>query len=778
MRCLESRQNDRVIPELLSPAGSYDTAVAVINAGADAVYLGGELYSARAYAENLTTERLLRVLDYAHLKDRRVYITINTLLKNNELEETLYDYFLPLYEGGVDGVIVQDMGVVDFLSAEFPGVPLHISTQVGVSTLEGVRFFEHRGIKRIVLSRELSLNDISYIHDNSNMELEVFGHGALCYSYSGKCLISGMIGGRSANRGRCAGACRLPFSVLGDIKEEERYPLSLKDLSTLHLIPQLSKAGVASLKIEGRMKQTRYAAGVTAVYRKYLDIYRERGDERFKVSDEDANLILELGNRNGFTDGYLTGKRENMVSMSSGSHIRGKAEEGRESGDGTQKAQEPDVTYEAEELKEPVDARLVLRRDVPARLMLEWNDIRVEVEGSAPSAAKKLPMEMEDVRKKISSSGDSLFYFRSLETEMDDDIFLPVSAVKGIRRDALAKLRTIALTDFLRKKSKGEPGEEPAEEKTDGSVPDSRPMSRAVYAGNEKSDIGISVSVLSRDQLISVLEHSPDRVIMDFFLYETLLFDNDPDILKMLDAYSSSSDKTLAVRLPGIFDRGIVDRVKSVVQKNALDILFVCDSFDAVGMLEECEIPLNRVIAGDGMYSFSDRAGKYFLRQGVAELTAPYEISKKELFCRDNSDTTIPVYGAIPVMYSAQCVLKNSGICIAGKEPAVKRLRLKGQGYLINELLTDRKKRSLPLICGCECGCTNVYYNPDKLFLLHCMREIMPLGARYIRLDMTDETPEQCDDIITAAKKAMAGEKILPEEHTKFFTKGHFKRGV
>ena len=755
MRCLESRQNHNSIPELLSPAGSFDTAVAVINAGADAVYLGGELFSARAYAENLSTERLLRLLDYAHLKDRRVYITINTLLKNSELEETLYDYFLPLYEGGVDGVIVQDMGVVAFLTGEFPKVPIHISTQAGVSTLEGVQFFEHRGIKRIVLSRELSLDEITYIHDNSNTELEVFGHGALCYSYSGRCLLSGMIGGRSANRGKCAGACRLPFSITGDEKNAgERYPLSLKDLSTINLIPRIAKAGVASLKIEGRMKQTRYAAGVTAIYRKYLDLYGCEGEKNYRVSDEDAKYLAELGNRSGFTDGYLTGRRYDMISMSSGSHTRAAAGE-----HGAEEA--VNGAADISEIKEPVSAKLILKKDYPAQLTLETNGISVKVQGAAPQAAKSVPLEASDVKKKISATGDSLFNFSELETEMDSDVFMPVSALKSIRRDALEKLKSEMLKGFKR-----EHIETKREER------DKKP------ATDTAKDCKISVSVLTGEQLDRVLDFSPERVIADWFLYENILCETkESDTLKALNEYMIADGKSFAVRLPGIFDRDMAARISGFLKNTDDEVLFVCDSFDALGVLEKNGIDPGRVIAGDGLYSFSDRAGEYFLGQGIREICAPYEISKKELRHRQNSDTTLPVYGAVPVMYSAQCVLKNTGKCLKSKGAEAPKNRLY-QGCLIADYLRDRKGRSLAFICGCESGCTNIYYNPDKLFLLHCMDEIIPLGVKYIRIDFTDETPEKCTGILNAAVAALRGERITPEDYEEYFTKGHFKRGV
>ncbi|MGN0291167.1 MAG: peptidase U32 family protein [Lachnospiraceae bacterium] len=254
---------------------------AVIKAGADAVYVGGSAFGARAYANNFSKEELLEALDYAHIHNRQVYLTVNTLLKENELREELYDYLLPYYEQGLDAVIVQDFGVMNFIKEAFPGLSIHASTQMTVTGVDGAAFLQSQGASRVVTARELSFDEIKKIKEATGVEIESFVHGALCYCYSGQCLMSSMLGGRSGNRGRCAQPCRLPYEVLDSRKKsickEANYILSPKDLCTASMIPELAECGIDSFKIEGRMKQAEYAAGVTSIYRKYVDRYEHYG---------------------------------------------------------------------------------------------------------------------------------------------------------------------------------------------------------------------------------------------------------------------------------------------------------------------------------------------------------------------------------------------------------------------------------------------------------------------------------------------------------------------
>ena len=299
--------------ELLAPAGSLAGLKAVIAAGADAVYVGGTRFGARAYADNPGEEDLLYGIDYAHLRGAKVYMTVNTLLKEEEMD-SLCSYMEPYVRCGLDAVLVQDFGVLMMLREAFPDLPLHASTQMTVTGPEGAALLRDYGVTRVVPARELSLRELIRIKEISGLEVETFVHGALCYCYSGACLMSSMIGGRSGNRGRCAQPCRL-LNLLNDKtgfdgstsileRKEARHFMSPKDLCTIDLLPEMVQAGIDSLKIEGRMKKPEYAAGVVSVYRACLD--RAMTDpDHYRVSEEEHRILYDLYNRSGFTDGYF-----------------------------------------------------------------------------------------------------------------------------------------------------------------------------------------------------------------------------------------------------------------------------------------------------------------------------------------------------------------------------------------------------------------------------------------------------------------------------------------
>ena len=303
--------------ELLAPAGSYEGFEAAIGAGADAVYVGGAAFGARAYAKNFGEEELLRAIDTAHIHGRKLYLTVNTLLKNRELSEQLYDYLLPYYKEGLDAVIVQDMGVFKMIREMFPGMHLHASTQMTVTGPEGMKFLEEQGASRVVTARELSLEEIRRMHETSPIEIESFVHGALCYSYSGQCLMSSILGGRSGNRGRCAQPCRLPYQTAlccGENgrrsekrKAQELCPLSLKDISTIEILPQILEAGVTSLKIEGRMKTALYVATVARTYRKAIDDYK-KDPALYKANMEWYRQEIGKCTYREFTTGFYFGR--------------------------------------------------------------------------------------------------------------------------------------------------------------------------------------------------------------------------------------------------------------------------------------------------------------------------------------------------------------------------------------------------------------------------------------------------------------------------------------
>lgn len=312
--------------EVLAPAASYEGMRAAMNAGCDAVYIGGSRFGARAYADNPDEDTLLRAIGEAHIRGKKLYLTVNTLLKERELSKELYSFIEKYYQQGLDAVIVQDVGVMRFIHRNFPELPIHASTQMTLMTAQGANLLKNYGVTRLVTARELSFEEIRAIRENTELEIETFVHGALCYCYSGQCLMSSIIGGRSGNRGRCAQPCRMPYQFYSDNQrvssEQERFLLSPKDINTLALIPELVEAGVDSFKIEGRMKRPEYAAAVSGLYRKYINLYQELGREGYTACLEgeefkkDMLVLQDVYNRGGFSEGYgKTYHGKSMMSM-------------------------------------------------------------------------------------------------------------------------------------------------------------------------------------------------------------------------------------------------------------------------------------------------------------------------------------------------------------------------------------------------------------------------------------------------------------------------------
>ena len=423
--------------ELLAPAGSYESFLGAIHAGADAVYLGGVKYGARAFAENFDEETLCRAIYYAHLFDRKVYLTLNTLMKQSELDE-VEEFLMPFYNAGLDGVIVQDLGLMSFLKRTFPLLELHISTQMAVTGPYSVRMLREEGAVRVVPARELSLKEMELLK-KEGLEIETFIHGAMCYCYSGQCFFSSFLGGRSGNRGKCAQSCRLPYQVnladkgISKVKKEE-YPLSLKDMCSIELVPELIRAGIDSFKIEGRMKRPEYVAGVTAIYRKYIDLCYKNNLQSIKVEKQDWEALKSLYIRTDIQDGYY--KRHNgkeMVTIHKPSY----------SGIDEEFAASIYERYVKQPLKAEVSGFVTLKKGQPAALQLMFKDQVVYLEGNVVDSAQKRPVSREDVEKQMNKTGNTDFVFSFLETDMDEDIFIPLKAINELRRQAFEELEQL-----------------------------------------------------------------------------------------------------------------------------------------------------------------------------------------------------------------------------------------------------------------------------------------------------------------------------------------------
>ena len=402
------RRND--LPELLAPAGSMEALYAAVEAGADAVYLGGKLYGARAFAKNFDEEGIRAAVRYCHLHGVRVYVTVNTLLFDKELSDALrYLHFL--YEAGVDAIISADLGLISLLRRQLPDLEIHASTQMSLHNAEGVRFAESLGITRAVVARECSLADIRTIVNESPLEIEVFLHGALCVCHSGQCLFSSLVGGRSGNRGECAQPCRLPYNG------KDRYPLSLKDLSLSGHVRELIDLGVSSLKIEGRMKSPSYVYGVTSIYRRLLD-------EGRNATPEENRALASLFSRGGFTDGYAVGRCERPMTG-----IRSEEDKERS------RALEERVFVPK---KKRVHAVASFCLDHPSHMTASDGIRSVTVMGDTPSVAQNSPLKFEDLQTRLCKMGNTLLSLSpdDLLVELDDGINLPPSAINALRRAA------------------------------------------------------------------------------------------------------------------------------------------------------------------------------------------------------------------------------------------------------------------------------------------------------------------------------------------------------
>ena len=705
-------------PELLSPAGDFETLLSVVNAGADAVYLGMQRFGARAYAKNFTKEELLEGLSYAHLHHAKLYLTVNTLYKEEELPELLFE-LEPFYAAGLDGVIVQDFGAFSLIRKSFPRLSLHASTQMAVTGAEGAALLKSMGAERVVLARELTLPEIRHVSETVDIELECFIHGALCYGFSGLCLMSSMLGGRSGNRGRCAGTCRLPFSVNGG---EPCYPLSLKDLCTIELLPDILDAGVRSLKIEGRMKSPEYAGGVTSIYRKYLDriLSGKAGD--YRVEEEDRRALLDLGNRTGFTRGYYEKRNDpGMVTVETPSHSHA-ADETLKDRYGHFREKQPVL----------ITGHAVLRKGKPTSLTAEWEGTSVTAYGTAPTEAKNRPLTKENVREKLLKTGDTSFAFQELSIDMEEDLFLPVRELNELRRSALTFLLHQLSEPFARHDASvigsGEKGKKRREEAP-----------------------RITVHLMNRSLLQTVLaEKKADTVILDSALYkrESLLSSLSRDI-----DLCREHGKSVRFALPYIFrmdTAAFFDRIWPELTMLSPDELMIRNP-DEIGFLLRHPFENDRVVLDERLYAWSTASAECFREIGFWHLTLPLELSFRELSALPAGEAELIVYGRIPLMITAGCIRKNFSVCD------------QRNGEMT---LTDRFHKVFPVKMLCD-PCVNLIYNPDIYRISEDTEDIKSISPASIRYSFTFETPEEVSEVLSGIKN----ERVT-------YTRGHLRKGI
>ena len=677
--------------ELLAPAGSLEILKGVIESGADAVYVGGSMFGARVYANNFTEEELLEAIDFAHLRGVKVYLTVNTLIKNSEFSK-LYDYLLVYYKRGLDAVIVQDLGVVKAIHEYFPSMEIHTSTQMTVTGADGVRFLSQFGVTRVVMAREVSLAEMKRIHEETGMELEAFVHGALCYSYSGQCLFSSILGGRSGNRGRCAQPCRLPYTVEG---KKDEYILSLKDMCGIKALDKLHDAGVYSLKIEGRMKQLEYACGVVKYYRSYID-------SKKPVSDADYDRIKALGNRCGFTDRYYFDHNgSDMVTYVKPNFVSNAAEPS------------------PEKRKLSIEGELVLREGEPGSLTVKRGDVTYKASIEPVSAALKAPLDKKAAIDRINKTGDTDFEFSHIKAQIGENVFVPNGALNKLRRDAISGLCDKLLKKYYRND----------ERYTDMSrltvLPEHVVKSDAAH-DEAINDYTTICSCMTRAQLDTLISYECfDVFYLDFDMYDrkTLIQQFADDVQSL-----TKRNKKVYLMLPTIFRADSSDYFVSIAKE--LDKVsfegFVVKNYEELYQTENL-FTGKKVILDHNMYTFNDVSKSAFFEHGVSGDTVPLELNSREIMHRNNIGSQMIVYGYYPLMTTANCVHKNTKGC----DKKQKLIYLK-----------DRYNKSFAVCNNCK-ECYNTIYNSLPTMLTKNIGKLKEAGIRSFRYSFTIETPKQ-----------------------------------
>ncbi len=789
-------------PEILAPAGSMQALKAAVCAGADAVYLGGDKFGARAYADNFDTPTLLEGIEYCHLYGVKVYLTINTLFRNAEMD-LLYDYLLPFYEAGLDAVIVQDLGVMYYVHMQFPDLPIHASTQMTITTPYAYELLRNYGVTRVVPARELSLEELSAMKNvPSPPELEVFVQGALCYCYSGQCLMSSFLGGRSGNRGRCAQPCRLPYKAIGNFGEVSRvegdYLLSPRDLCGLDSIGGLIQRGIDSFKIEGRMKKPEYVAACVRGYRTVVDAYYE-GTLTEELIQQQTREMAAVFNRGGFTKGYYNQhngkdmmsteqpgnagvcigyvkdilKNRLSISLACDVHkgdllaLQGKPDwiyltsnlEGEKDsiltlnaprtqeirvGQPVNRMQDALLCKELENLIQTqkvifIDAKVRLIEGEQAALTLFYDDKKTSYEktviGEIVQPAKKQPLDRNLVLDKICQLGDTRYRIRNIEVELSGNAFVPVKALKDLRRTAFLQLEKAIISSYRRKAS------------------DKRIMDREVWKenqwGTELDEVNTPVIEISSMEQWKGLESY--KFMKDVYL--DLQYFSVEDIIELLD---SRQEFSFYIALPAIMRKESIKELDRILRISADNLAgVVVRNLDTYAYLWRKKYDKQWVLDST-LYAMNDYAAQLY-REIHPDLviTLPVELNEKELMQLGyrSYHAEIEVYGYQQLMVSAQCICKNAFSCNGNSD------------WLT---ITDRYQKEFYGKAVCK-YCYNLIYNglPTAIWDMTCGDSWSGIRPR---LHFTRESREETIQILNAY---MNKEKISGQR-----TKGHFNRGV
>ncbi len=749
--------------ELLAPAGSLEAFEAAVNAGADAVYLAGSKFGARAYAENFDSETLHQVLRTAHLCGVRINVTVNTLTRQEELPGVL-EFLGPLYEDGLDAVIVQDLGVMQMLHREMPDLALHASTQLSVTNADAVQFLARLGVTRVVPARELSLAEIRDLKRELPIEVETFIHGAMCYCYSGKCLFSSFLGGRSGNRGRCAQPCRLPYRILDpegrrtgeDAARKEYYPLSMRDMQTVQILPELIEAGIDSFKIEGRMKKPEYAAGTVRIYRKYIDLYyrlcKEGRREEYRVEPEDLQELSELYIRSERSEGYYhCYNGRNFVTLGE---------------PGYSGAEEALLTKLRSGYVHPVtgvpvgmDARFAAGERNRLTVRALSSGVSFTAEGEKADTAKNRPMTAEVFEKNLGKTGGTVFVPKCVRADVEGAVFVPVGGINALRREALAGLEQKLLNDYNQKRMYAlrKVREEIAKSLSDGGIDEDESKtvreSVGISAGRFDavpdsdgvlSGIGLIAVVLNEEQADAARRGGADLIIDD-------------------SASFSGIGKGEFVALPyavrgknHAFMERVLQDLRGGIYRGAL-----VRNIEGLWFLRRGGYR-GIILADSSLYCWNRESRKALAGEADA-FVYPLELSGRELSetFPGEADSILMVYGRVPMMISAGCVRKTEKLC-RGKE----------EGFYF---LEDRMGEHFPVRTVCT-QCTNIVYNSVPLSLHRAWSDTLFRRTRAKMLVFTTESAEE-----TAAATALfrdIQDGLMAEEPTYRYTAGHYKKGA
>ena len=794
--------------ELLSPVGDFECLKAAVQNGANSVYLGASSFSARAKATNFGSKELLNAIKYAKLRNVSVHLALNTLIKNDEFESAV-NLAIDAYNMGVDAIIVQDLGLATYLLKNYPEIPLHASTQMTVHNLDGVKQLENLGFTRVVLSRELTLDEIKYIRENTNIELEVFIHGALCISYSGQCLLSSAIGGRSGNRGLCAQPCRLPYEVIEESKSkkltlDKGYVLSPRDNCAIELLPELIKLGIDSFKIEGRMKTPYYVGVVTRTYRKYIDLVLNNieldneslrnliKDNLNKTNPEtglsDREELTQVFNRGGFSTGHFRPNRNlifkdkpnnmgfyigtishinenkghltlmledtlsvgdkisinnesytvselmidnrNYETLSKGKRVKigrmkGKISVGskiyRIETAKLNKSISPTFKEDKNFKKILINGKITVKENTPLSLKV-WSDegfyknleFNAETE-FIPMIAQNKPITKEKVLEQISKTGNTEFEFTNFDIDLDDNLFLPMSALNDLRRIALEGLEQLVLNTYKRNNSNI-----------------SIDINNESLISNLDTDkqISLLINLIDLNNDYTSLEGIDKLYIpLKYFIlpkYETLL-------------KNLANNFNLYVYMPHIILDSRQKNINFNKIKDTFNIKgFVISHISQIETLKDFNLEL---IGNFNLNIYNNFSIQKLKDLNLNTITLSPELEKfeiNEVTSHLNTNSEIIVYGKLPVMTNQYCYLGKSNRCY---EKCDKKCLLNNKYYLNDRM--DFKFRFVPD----NTACLTTIYNSKTLSVTH-----NDINTNSIRIDVLDEDIFEIQNIIDTVK--------------------------